>query len=200
MFYQGIRNCFVEGQILTMNVSILGFDLGSMLHFLTQHLWNYDSKLMCFVAFFSQYLIQFNIALSGANYQQRNYFTTIIKPIFFTVKRTCNPSNVSSDWRCEMAEDHASHQTQSYHKCSLRNYQVITKICSTAYQDPVLCLALDNIQFELECQEAASLINILTTWSILWSSVHSVHHQNLARGRDEVRVGHGQARARHIKL
>ena len=103
MFYQGIRNCFVEGQILTMNVSILGFDLGSMLHFLTQHLWNYDSKLMCFVAFFSQYLIQFNIALSGANYQQRNYFTTIIKPIFFTVKRTCNPSNVSSDWRSEMA-------------------------------------------------------------------------------------------------
>ena len=103
MFYQGIKNWFVEGQILTMNVSILGFDLGSMLHFLTQHLWNYDSKLMCFVAFFSQYLIQFNIALSGANYQQRNYFTTIIKPIFFTVKRTCNPSNVSSDWRYVIA-------------------------------------------------------------------------------------------------
>ena len=26
------------------------------------------NKLMCFAAFFSQYLIQFNIALSGANY------------------------------------------------------------------------------------------------------------------------------------
>lgn len=184
-----------------MNVSILGFDLGSMLHFLTQHLWNYDSKLMCFVAFFSQYLIQFNIALSGANYQQRNYFTTIIKPIFFTVKRTCNPSNVSSDsgWDSGRIMPAIRHNLIS-HKCSLRNYQVITKICSTAYQDPVLCLALDNIQFELECQEAASLINILTTWSILWSSVHSVHHQNLARGRDEVRVGQGPARARHIKL